>query len=54
MLPDKRSQESPRLSSPGPGPWYLLRSETVGVERCPVHGEGEGARARKVKVISII
>ena len=52
MLPDKRSQEGPRLSSPGP--WYLLRSETVGVERCPVHGEGEGARARKVKVISII
>jgi len=47
VLPEKRIQESPRLSSPGPGPWYLLRSEKVGVESCPVHGDGEVARARK-------
>jgi len=47
VLPEKRLQESPRLSSPGPGPWYLLRRENVGVESCPVHGEGEVARARK-------
>ena len=42
------------MSSPGPGPWYLLRREKVGVESCPVHGEGEVARARKVKVIRMI
>ena len=40
-----------------PGPWYLLKTETVGVERCPVHGHGhgevEGGKYRKDKKVSI-
>ena len=35
------------------GPWYLLKSEIVGVESCPVHGhgEGEGRKYRKDKKV---
>ena len=44
------------------GAWYLLKTETVGVERCPVHGhaqighgqaEGEGSKYRKDKKVAI-
>ena len=30
-----------RLSSTA-GPWYMVKTETVGVESCPVHGHGHG------------
>merc|ERR1719481_1918826 len=52
VKPDRRSQGSTRWSSQGHGPWYLLRTETVGVKSCPVHGEGEGGRASKKPLTS--
>ena len=35
-----------------PGPWYLLKTETVGVDSCPVHAEGNKYRKEKEVVFT--
>jgi hypothetical protein len=56
----QRKSENPKSQSTRrsslPGPWYLLKTETVGVQNCPVHGGGEreGGKENKARNVFYI